>query len=246
MKPTFKLLLLAAGLVGLSACSSSSGPSDPYYHAWYNVYGSYCGTGHPTAGCNFYSDGTKITASGDPYYNGGNTVYYDLWTYSDSYGNASSYLGYAWLSSSGILYDQFGNALNEQNSDDTASVMDVVAQAAEKEKMVSKEVGKALAQKYALAEDKGIAISKTLQDWAKLGKDRARTEADVSDFAKRIYGVDPVKAKTALLKAVATKDQSPVEEMNIDVAAYWGTSPEVSKQILKNWYKEEVAAYGVN
>jgi hypothetical protein len=43
-------------------------PVDPYYHAWYDVYGHYCNNGYPESGCNFYSDGTKIAASGDPYH----------------------------------------------------------------------------------------------------------------------------------------------------------------------------------
>ncbi len=122
---------------------------------------------------------------------------------------------------------------------------DVLAQAAAQEKKVSIAVGKALAQKYALAEDKGVMISKTLQDWATIGKGRVRTNADVADFSKRLYGLDADKALTAFKQALLTQSQKPVEELNVDVAAHWGTSPEVSKEILKGWYKNEVAAYGI-
>ena len=237
----FGLALVASTL---SACSGSvSVGSDPYRQAWYDVYGNYCGSGYPTSGCNFYANGSKITMSQDPYYSSGTTLYYDFWTYTDSYGYRRSYVGYAWLSSTGILYDDYGNALNEM--DDASQSADVIAQAAAKEKQVATAVGKALAQKYALAEDKGIMISKTLQDWATLGKGRARTDADVSDFASRLYGVDASKAKNAITQALATQSQQPIEDLNVDVAAHWGTSPEVSKQILKGWYKDEVAAYGI-
>jgi hypothetical protein len=239
----FLSLALVAGT--LSACSGSvTVGNDPYHQAWYDVYGTRCSNGQPTSGCNFYANGTKITASADPY--SSNQYYsYDYWTYTDSYGQRRSYLGDAWFSSTGILYDAYGNALNEVDPE-SAQTADVIAQAAAQEKQVAKVVGKALAQKYALAEDKGVMISKTLQDWANLGKGgRARTQTDVSDFASRLYGVDASKAKNAIAQALASQSQQPIEELNVDVAAYWGTSPEVSKQILKGWYKDEVATYGI-
>lgn len=246
MKKTItKLLGLVLVMGSLSACTGgyNGGYNDPYQRAWYDVYGNYCSSGNPYAGCNFYANGTKIRANQDPYYGYGATYYYDYWTYTDSYGYYRSYVGYAWLSNSGILYDDYGNALNELDGKEVSA--DVIAQAAAQEKQVAVKVGKILAQKYALAEDKGILISKTLQDWAVLARDRARTESDITEFATKLYGVDTNKAKNAMAQAVATQSQQPLEELNVDVAAHWGTSPEVSKQILKGWYKEEVAAYGI-
>lgn len=244
MKKTITKILGLVVLFGsLSACTGGYG-NDPYQRAWYDVYGNYCSSGNPYAGCNFYSNGYKISASQDPYYGYGNTYYYDYWTYTDSYGYFRSYVGYAWLSNTGILYDDYGNALNEQNENSQVTA-DVISQAAAQEKQVAVNVGKTLAQKYALAEDKGILISKTLQAWAVLARDRARTESDVSEFATRLYGVDMSKAKVAMSQSMTSQSQQPLDELNVDVAAHWGTSPEVSKQILKGWYKEEVAAYGI-
>lgn len=40
-----------------------------------------------------------------------------------------------------------------------------------------------------------------------------------------------------------TQSQQPIEELNMDGAAHWATTPETSKQILKQWFKSEVAAY---
>jgi len=243
MKKTFsKLLALIVVAGSLSACSGAI-VGGVYQSAWYDVYGNYCSGGNPRPGCNFYANGTKISASQDPYY-GNSTYYYDYWSYTDSYGYYRTYTGYAWLSSTGILYDDYGNALNQQDGSEQASA-DVIAQAAAQEKQVSVIVGKTLAQKYALAEDKGILISQTLQAWAVLARDRARTESDVSVFATRLYGIDANKAKNAMTQAIATQSQQPLEDLNVDVAAHWGTTPEVSKQILKSWYKDEVAAYGI-
>jgi hypothetical protein len=248
MNKTFvKLLGLICVATSLTACTGSysggnGGGGGPYYTAWYDVYGTYCSNSAPRAGCNFYANGTKITASNDPYYYN-MTLYYDYWTYTDSYGYSRSYNGYAWLSNDGILYDQYGNALNEQDSSEQSA--DVIALAAALEQKTAVQAGKILAQKYALSEDQGVIISKTLQDWATLGRDRARTSDDISDFATRLYGIDPVKAKNALTTALSTQSQQPLEDLNADVAAHWGTSPETSKIILKSWYKDEVAAYGI-
>lgn len=238
----FLFTLLALGF-GLAACHSTTTVyQDPYYRAWYDVYGYYCGEGYPTAGCNFYADGSKIMMSEDPYYRSGITLYNDYWTYTDSFGYRRSYLGFAWLSPSGILYDQFGNALNETDSGLTTP--DVITAAAQKEQDIQNSAGIALAQKYALNDDRGVQISKTLQDWAKLGKDRARTEADVLDFSKRLFGISGSRAQSALTIAMTTRDLKVVEDLNVDIAAHWGTTPEVSKKILRQWYKDEAKAMG--
>ena len=240
-KSAIRILGLFVALGSLSACSLAG--HDPFYQAWYDVYGNQCGNGNPKAGCNFYSNGAKISSSQDPYAGQANYTF-DFWSYNDSYGVHHTYSGYAWMSPDGVLYDNNGNALNSEESANAPSA-DVIAQAAAEEKKVATEVGKVLAQKYALAEDQGIMISKTLQAWAVLGRDRARSDNDTADFTSRLYGVNADKAKSAITQALATQSQSPLDDLNVDVAAHWGTSPETSKQILKGWYKDEVATYGI-
>jgi hypothetical protein len=133
--------------------------------------------------------------------------------------------------------------LNEIDSSDSSN--DVIGDASAKEAQVQTAVGKAFAAKYALNETQGVTISKTLQDWATLGRDRSRTSADIAAYSQRLYGIDADKALATIQTAIKTQSQAPVDAMNVDVAAHWGTTPEVSKQILKNWYSNEVAAYGV-
>jgi hypothetical protein len=248
MKKGLMNLGLAGILTLLSGCYGSvnygnSYSYNPYQNGWYDVYGRYCSSGYPTAGCNFYYNGSKIMAQQDPYYYGYNNVYYDYWTYTDSYGYYRSFIGYAWLSGTGILYDQYGYALNELSSAEPSA--DVIAEASAKEKEVAIQVGKAYAQKHALAEDKGILISQTLQAWAVLGRDRARNEADVELTAKKLFGLDSKKAKLAVDQAILTGSKKPLEELNADIAAYWGTTPETSKEILKQWYSDELSAFGI-
>lgn len=240
--------LLILTLFSLTACETvivQGGGGvyvDPYRRAWYDVYGNQCTSyGYPMAGCNFYADGSKITANQDPFASS-RTLYFDYWTYTDSYGFRRDYMGYAWLSSTGILYDSFGNALNEME-DGSSQSADIIASAAEHEEASSRAAGRTLSQKYALAESAGVSIAKTLQDWAVLGRDRARTQADVEDFSKRLYGVNLSRA-TLAVKDAAKGNRQALTEVNIDVAAHWGTSPETSKQILSEWYREELARLG--
>jgi hypothetical protein len=236
------LMLMLTGCYGTVTTSTNYGGNYYYRTGWYDVYGRYCSGGYPTAGCNFYANGAKIQAYDDPYYYGYNTMYYDYWTYTDSYGYYRSYWGYAWLSPTGILYDQFGYALNEQDTTEVSA--DVIAAAAKQEKEVAIRVGKDFAQRHALAEDKGILISQTLQDWAILARDRVRTDADAEATARKLFGVNPAKANAMIEKAVQTASLKPLEDLNADIAAYWGTTPETSKEILKQWYSKELSVFG--
>jgi hypothetical protein len=241
--------ILVLTLISLSACETmivqGGGGGvyvDPYRRAWYDVYGNQCTSyGYPMAGCNFYADGSKITAQSDPYF-ASRTLFFDYWTYTDSYGYRRDYMGYAWLSSTGILYDSMGNALNEME-DGADQSADLITAAAEQEEVSSRAAGRALSEKYALAESAGVSIAKTLQDWAVLGRERSRTQADVAEFSKRLYGVELSRAASAV-KEAAKGNRQALSEINIDVAAHWGTSPETSKEILSQWYKDELARLG--
>ena len=236
------LLISILGVVMLSAAGCRSRHrSGPVYQAWYDVYGHNCGSGQPRPGCIFYWNGTKVVDSNDTYYYSSYNVQYDLWYYTDSYGYSSSYLGWAWLSYSGILYDDYGRALNEDADKDGVDVVTGAAQAARE--VVLKQ-GKTFAERYGLAEEAGVKIATTLNDFAVIGKSRARTQQDIEDFTKRLYGVDFTEANAALEKAKAG-DASGIDGLNGTVAAHWGTNPETSKEILKKWFKDQADEYNV-
>ncbi len=230
-----------------SACRTGSsggtntggGTGNVYHQPWYDVYGYVCGYDSPQAGCNFYSDGSKVYATEDPNYSDANwnaNVQYGDWTYIDSYGNYASYSGWAWLSSTGVLYDDYGYALN---SDEDQQSRDLIGDAAAKEEVTIKKAGKSFAQKFALAEATGVKIARTLNQMATLPKrlKRARNDADMRDFTKRLYGVDLDRAMAAADKA-STGDMSDMKALNADVAANWGTQPETSEAILRGWYSD--------
>jgi hypothetical protein len=245
-----RMKVLAGGLMALVSVAAVGcggggggggviiGGGDPIVQAWYDVYGYRCGSGLPKPGCNFFADGAKIVDVEDPYFDTGYYLEKGTWYYVDSYGYERSYYGWAWLSDTGILYDEFGYALNESNG---SAGRDLIAKAAEQEEAMIQAVGKDFASKYALAEDKGVQIARTLSDWATLGKKRARTDADLADFTQRLYGISVEQAKTAL-ESAKSGDLSALEGLNKEVASNWGTSPETSKEILKAWYKDEINA----
>jgi hypothetical protein len=214
------------------------GYTTPIERAWYSVYGQRCGSGNPAPGCNFYADGSKISASADPsYYSSGHYVEFATWYYTDSYGAARQFRGYAWLSgSTGILYDEYGFALNEL--EDGMSGKDLIGDVAAIEESVVQEVGRDFAAKHALSEEKGVEVARTLNAWATLGKKKTRTEADLADFSKRLFGVSLDSAKAAL-EVAKTGDLSRLEALNKQVAERWGTSPETSKEILMGWYANQ-------
>ena len=240
------LALLALALTTASAChnhgNNNGGGGNVYHQPWYDVYGYVCGYDVPQAGCNFYADGSKIFVTEDPNYtydNFYNGMQYGAWSYIDSYGYYASYNGWAWLSSTGVLYDEYGYALNEEQEQ---ASRDLIGAAAAKEEAVVQKAGKSLASRYALAEATGVSIARTLNQMATLPKrlNRARTDADMADFTKRLYGVDLKRAMDAADKA-SSGDLNELQALNSDVASHWGTQPETSEAILRNWYKDLIS-----
>ncbi|NDF16070.1 hypothetical protein EB061_12255, partial [bacterium] len=61
--------------------------------------------------------------------------------------------------------------------------------------------------------------------------------ADVADFSRRLFGLDADRAGKVVERALRERSLREVEGLNVDVAAHWGTSPEVSREILRNWYR---------
>jgi hypothetical protein len=233
----------------LTSCGTISG--DPYCRPWFDVLGVACNSGqsmYPLPGCNFYADGVKIAVSEDPFYTLNpyllipNSNTYVLtngsWEYVDSYGNLKTYSGFGWLTPDGLLYDEFGYALNEEGSDSESR--DLMGEVAQSEKAILKRAASNLSEEFALNEESSLRIATTLNDWATLGKKHARTEKDIAAFSERLYGVKADSVKTAITKAVTLRDLSGIDSLNQQVASTWGTDPETSKEILMGWYREEI------
>ena len=234
-----KLKMRNAGkwmLLLLSGCEGGlNGPLPP----WHDVYGNVCAerSAGPSPGCNFYQSGRKIQVEQDPYFDDDTDVFhYSYVTYLDSYGVQQSFLGWVWLSPNGIIYTDSGRALN---SEDEVSGRDIVQTAAEQEEQTIQLAGADFSSRYALQEVVGVDVARTLNAWATLTRDRkvrVRTEADLADFSKRLFGVELTRAASGL-QAFARNDVAQMRELSSQVASHWSTSPETAEQILKNWQR---------
>lgn len=251
LKKILQGLLAASLLAGLFGCNgeviyvNTGGGTGtvnppivvPITYAWYDVYGNGCSTSNdgPRPGCNFFwysSKLVKIIDEEDPYFT---AAYYNLKYDTYRYylnGTLYQYTGFAWISPNGIIYDEYGNALNQKKN----KGRDVVADLAKAELNTVVSAGKAFAARYALSDAKGIEIAKTLNDWAKVGKDRIRSEQDLSVFTQRLFGVEYSKVKSALLEA-QKGNQEQLNKAIGQAAKSWGTNEEGLKVVLKNWFQ---------
>lgn len=241
--------LVLAGCNGGGGSGGGGGYSDPYWHAWYNVNGYLCiSAGYPQPGCNFYWDGStyrKIQESGDPYY-------YDYYSpqffhdkyYEDSWGNPRWYTGYGWESPNGILYDEWGYALN--NTGRTRG-RDLTADIIEQKEAKYAEAAQALSERYSnngqvLSEETSLHIVRTLGEYAEIGRSRTRTAQDMADFSKRLFGIEAGQVANAI--ALAQKgDMSGINQVKDQVSTFWGTNPEVTEAVARDWFASQIEEF---
>ncbi|OQW49386.1 MAG: hypothetical protein A4S09_11910 [Proteobacteria bacterium SG_bin7] len=240
-------LLLPAALIGLAmtsmvGCGGGGGDVvvvDTYYSGWYDVYGARCGSLGP--GCNYYANGLKIIDIEDPYFSSSYLLEFGVWDYFDTYGVPATYTGWAWLSPTNVLYDDFGNALNEEKSEGRNVVGDVAA----KELKVVNAAAKDVSAKFGLSQSASQSVAKLLNTWAVIGKDRARTANDVADFTERLYGIDVATIKVALSQA-QQGEMSGLESAASEIADRWDTTPSMVIDMQKRWFAPHLKSYGVN
>jgi hypothetical protein len=238
-------LTLGLGLMaGFTGCRPTTGV---YVQPWYDVYGYRCGSGSPSPGCNFYWDGTKIIDLEDPYYSSGNLLQFGDWDYVDSYGYYQTFYGFGWLSPTGILYDEYGNALNEQGQSESR---DMIGGTDAAENQVVAAAAKDFEARFegALSAKASLRIAQNLNDFATFAKKqgRARTSADLADFSKRLYGIDAKKAEKVFKQAKAG-DKSALMAATVEIGTHWdNTDAETTARILKGFYAEQAAELGLN
>ncbi len=231
-KSFFGVAVLWVCLAGsLSGCSRNSQPYDPYYWAWYDAFGHACGFDqNPVAGCTYHSWGARAEAWEDRYW----------------YLRPQNMQAFEqWWSPSGVIYDAWGWAVNAQN--DAGRGRDLMSDVGSEEDRLAEVAASHLRAKYldasglpALSEETALRITRGLQEWTLLSA-RPMQEADVRAFTERFYGVPFAKIAPAL-KAAQAGEVKLAEDLNGEIAASWGTSPETSKTLLLHWYWQEAGA----
>ncbi len=213
--------------------------SDPYY-GWYDQYGYECGNLRP--GCNYWFDtgdwADKIHADEDPYYT---STYAGDFDYYSSFYYAGMYFNDVWVSRTGIVYDSWsGESLNKAS--DFATGRDVVTNVAVAEEKALQSAGSYYASKFGLADDQGLKIARTLNDFATL---QSRSEQDVADFTQRLYGVNFSTLKPAL-DAAAVGNATPLEGVINQAAQNFGTSPESMRGVIKSLHSKLLDDAGIS
>lgn len=258
----WKNLVLGAFLLGGAAvqtgCSVGvSGGGYVYHQPWYDVWGDVCGYDNPAPGCNFYSDGYKIVDYEDPYYS---SAYYDygIYDYYNSFGELRTYVGLAWLSPNGILYDDYGNALNSKDgkmaNKKQSSGRNLYAAVAKEEAELTKTAAMRFAAKYSKPGDSeatkqalvaaGMRVAKTLKEFDNIAKVRNRTTKDVLAYAEKALGVKG-EVITKALASAEKGDLSGIVAANEEVAKSWHLSPSRTKEVLKTWFSKEASQVGI-
>jgi phage gp36-like protein len=211
-----------------------------YGGVWYDVFGNKCAEGRPSPGCNFYSNGAKIRDWEDPYWAYGHTlIFNNSLPYKDSYGAARTYSGWAWISGSGIIYDDFGFALNKATQSES---FDVVANAAEQDFQLIQEAASDLADRHNLPLDVAMNITTSLDKIARdTLKQNSFTEESKHEYVTKIYGVSYESAVSALTKA-KDGDLKELHDLNGEVSNYWKVNKETSETLLKSWHMQQLEA----
>lgn len=221
------LLVLASCGGGGSSGGGGVYVSDAYF-GWYDEYGYECGSLGP--GCNYYSDGFQIVDVEDPYWDSPG-----LWDdyYSYYYGE------YVYESPSGIIYDDWGNALNKGK--EIGNGRDVITNVAEAEKKGLENTAKYYANKFGITQSQGLKLARTLNDFATL---QSRTEQDIADFTKRLYGVNFSNIKNAVEKA-SEGDQTALQGVISEAASNFNITPESMKTMVKSLHSNLLKNAGI-
>ena len=227
-------LVIASGFVG---CSGSGGRS-VVRPAWYDVYGDLCGRGDPYAGCNYYANGDKIIDIEDPYFNCCYELEFDIWLYQDTFGVWQTYAGFAWESSSGILYDDFGVALNKHKNKVGS---DIIADKAEAQNALIEKAGGNFAREYKLQADVGMAWARGLNKAMNLRLARSRDTNELSTISKQLTGISFKEGEKLLRNALASNGQT--ENLTDRFARHIRTDADTSRKMLKKMFNKEYEKY---
>jgi hypothetical protein len=213
-------------IISLSSCRTTV-VTGTGYAGWFDVYGNQCGG--LREGCTFVDPYgyNKAQWQQDPFYDPWQTPTY-AWVYAPEFGYYTYAYGYWGINN--VFYDYYTwRAVNNGNDQPSKDILTVVGN---REEEVIQKVGALYAAKYGLDVDVGVRVARAANDYNKIGKTRERTEADLAEMTKRVYGVNLNDVKSALDKG----DRAQVDSLIGTAAENWKTSPENMRTILNKVY----------
>jgi hypothetical protein len=101
--------------------------------------------------------------------------------------------------------------------------------------------GQELASQFALSEEQGMKVARMHRDYALI---QNRSDSDLEDFSRRLYGVSPREVEAA----IEASQLGHGERFNVLIeegAAHFGTTPETFKVMVKGLYGSALESAGV-
>jgi hypothetical protein len=118
---------------------------------------------------------------------------------------------------------------------------DIVTDIATSDEETISKNGTDFARKFSLSESQGIKVIRTLHDFAAL---QSRSDQDLADFAKRLYGVDPARILSASQNA-QLGDPTELDAVVSEAARGFDTTPENMKAIVKTLHGRMLEQNGI-
>jgi hypothetical protein len=153
----------------------------------------------------------------------------------------------AWYYNCYPVYDYWGYYMFDEcyweyyNTDGSLLEKDLVAEVSDKEAVLLEKLTNVYAEKFSLSTEAAAKVAKNVSDFSALTD---RSEADVADFAQKLYGVNP----SEIVSAVSSAQVGNNEEMDsvIDKASLiLGTDSANMKAIVKELHGKALEASGI-
>lgn len=118
---------------------------------------------------------------------------------------------------------------------------DLISTLGESQQEKVKRVSGSIQSKYSLSAEVSSKIAKTVIDWNSL---KDKTQSDLADFSKRLYGVEASDISDALMLASQGEDEK-FNELIDEVASSWQSNPETIKNLIYDFHGKELNALGL-
>lgn len=146
------------------------------------------------------------------------------------------------------VYDYWGYYMYDEcyweyyNQDGSlAQELDISGEVADREALVLSKTADVYAEKFSLSADQAMKIAKNVKDFDAL---QDRSEADIADFAQKLYGVNPSEIASAVANA-QVGNNAEMESVISAAAKNFNTNEETMKAIVKELHGKALESNGI-
>jgi hypothetical protein len=144
-------------------------------------------------------------------------------------------------------YDYWGYYLYDDcywefyNTDGTIAERDMVSNVADKEALLLEKLTSVYADRFSLSTEAAAKVAKNVADFSALTD---RSEADVADFAQKLYGVNPSEIISAV-SAAQIGNNAELDSVIDKASISLGTNSDNMKAIVKELHGKALEASGI-